>query len=88
MQQLNLLRSQIDALDKRIVPLLNKRARLAVMAWHAKKTDGKKLFDPKREKAIIEHVSSRNSGPLSNDALKRIYKEIVRQCRWLSRPSK
>jgi chorismate mutase len=72
------LRAQIDALDERLVELLNQRAEksLAIRALKPKAQMG--LFDPRREEEIFERVATLNTGPLYGDDLKAIYATILR----------
>lgn len=77
------LRRQIDDVDRRILPLLNRRARLAVRVGQLKQRQGLKLFDPARERAILRRLSEANPGPLSAEAVRAIYREILRQARRL-----
>jgi chorismate mutase/prephenate dehydratase len=77
------LRSRIDVIDKRLVRLLNRRAHLAISIGKLKKVNGQKPFDPSRESEILKNVSKGNKGPLSEEAIKTIYKEVLRQHRRL-----
>ena len=64
------LRKQIDALDKKILELLNQRANITLSIGHVKAKNKSSVYVPNREKEIYEHIASANKGPLSNDALK------------------
>ena len=77
------LRSHIDRLDDRVLSLLNRRARLGLRVGEVKKRQGKRLFDPARERAILRRLAARNGGPLSSAAVRAIYREILRQVRRL-----
>jgi len=74
------IRARIDALDDRIVELLNERAALAQQTGHAKR--GAK-YRPEREAQVLRRVAARNRGPLSEQALVRLYSEIMSACRAL-----
>ena len=74
------IRAGIDALDTRIVDLLNERAALAQAIGHAK--SGAK-YRPEREAQVLRRVGSRNRGPLPAPALARLYIEIMSACRAL-----
>nr|MBU1328757.1 prephenate dehydratase [Candidatus Omnitrophota bacterium] len=71
------LRRKIDNLDKEIVGLLNKRATLAKDIGKLKKHSGKGVYVPDREVEVYSNVLSKNSGPLSDKAIKAVYKEIM-----------
>jgi chorismate mutase/prephenate dehydratase len=71
------LRTQIDALDNRIIGLLNERASLAQQVGHVKAQHALRAYAPERERQLLESLSQRNPGPLSSDSLTLIYKEII-----------
>jgi len=74
------IRANIDALDDRIVDLLNERASLAQAIGHAKTAI---KYRPEREAQVLRRVSARNAGPLSATSLTRLYTEIMSACRAL-----
>ena len=74
------IRARIDALDDRIVELLNARAALAQDIAHAKR--GAK-YRPEREAQVLRRLAARNRGPLPQQALARLYAEIMSACRAL-----
>ena len=74
------IRASIDALDERLVAMLNERAALAQAIGHAK--SGAK-YRPEREAQVLRRVVSRNRGPLPGPALARLYTEIMSACRAL-----
>lgn len=78
--ELKKIRAGIDALDDRIVDMLNERAALAQAIGHAK--SGAK-YRPEREAQVLRRVASRNRGPLPAPALARLYTEIMSACRAL-----
>ena len=77
------LRQRIDQLDARILRLLNQRAALAMRVGRLKKRQGRHLYDPEREQAVLRQIAERNHGPLSRRAVRAIYREILRQVRQL-----
>ena len=81
---LDSLRQEIDAIDDEILRLLSRRAALALQVGQVKKREGKRVFDPEREKAVLRRVAAANKGPLSTTAIEHIYREIVRQHRRLA----
>jgi chorismate mutase-like protein len=78
------LREQIDRIDDDILRLLARRAELALRVGQAKKAQGRRVFDPKRERTVLRRVMAANRGPLSRGAIERIFREIVRQHRRLA----
>ncbi len=74
-------RKKIDLVDRELLNLLNRRLRIALEARKIKKRMGKKLYDLKREKEVLESLRSRNKGPLKDEDLKKIFETIIRICR-------
>jgi chorismate mutase/prephenate dehydratase len=78
------LRREIDALDARIVTLLNERARLGRAVGHAKAQAGwSGIRDPRREREVLLRVSSANGGPLAGADLVAIYRRVIAATRAL-----
>jgi chorismate mutase/prephenate dehydratase len=77
------LRGRIDALDSQIVRLLNERAAVAMDIGRKKQEQEREAFSPAREAEVLNHVAAENHGPLSGDALRRVYKAIMKECRLL-----
>ncbi len=71
------LRKRIDELDRRIVELLNDRARVVVEIGRAKQADGRQAYAPDREKAVLDRVAELNPGPLPQRTLQAIYRELM-----------
>ena len=70
-------RKRIDELDQQIIKLINERTGEAVKIGKEKAASGKPVFDAKREAQVFEKVVALNEGPIGNDALKGIYREIM-----------
>jgi chorismate mutase/prephenate dehydratase len=75
-ENLHKLREEIDALDARMVRLLNRRMELAIEVGKIKLTRNIPLFHPEREAMIARRLSEMNPGPLSEESLCSIYREI------------
>src|SRR4051794_28565357 len=71
------LRLQIDALDREIVELLNKRARVVVEIGKIKQQSNAPIYAPDREKAVMEKVRKLNQGPLADRCLEAVYRELM-----------
>ncbi len=71
------LRKRIDALDAQLVELLNERTRAAMEIGRLKQENGKEVYVPAREKAVLDRVTGLNAGPLENDSICAIYREIM-----------
>ena len=80
------LRKDIDRIDEVLVRLLNERARVACEVGRLKKIDGTAVYQPDREKQVLEHV--RNvavEGPLGPEAISRLFERIIDEARRLER---
>ena len=71
------LRQAIDAIDARILGLLNKRAKVILDIGKIKSRSMKSIYVPEREKNVYDKLVSMNRGPLPNSSLKSIYREVM-----------
>jgi len=85
--ELDKLRDGIDDLDKKIIDLLNERAKLANKIGIIKKKMEIPIYNPNRESEVLKNVISHNKGPLSETAVKRLYERIIDEIRRLERES-
>jgi chorismate mutase/prephenate dehydratase len=84
--ELRRLRRRIDALDRRIVRLLNERAELAREVGRAKETAGRRAVrDPEREREVLLRVSMANVGPTPQADLLAVYRRLFAIARTLER---
>lgn len=79
------LRRAIDAIDERLVRLLNRRASCALQVGQFKKQAGLDIYQPDREREVLELVRRRNSGPLDDSAVTRLFERIIDENRRLER---
>ena len=77
------LRDQIDAIDRELLALLNQRAQCAQRIGQHKHLAGLPVFRPEREREVITKVQQANAGPLLNDGVSAIWREIMSACRAL-----
>ena len=86
MSTLDDLRKDIDRVDEVLVRLLNERARVACEIGHIKKAEGIEVYQPDREKQVLEHVRNlANEGPLGPEAIGRLFERIIDEARRLER---
>lgn len=71
------LRKEIDGIDKRIISLLNARARITSCIAKLKLEAGKSVYSPDREREVLKRITLLSKGPLSPPALEAIYREIM-----------
>lgn len=79
------LRHRIDALDERLVVLLNARAGCALAIGQLKEELGLQIYQPDREREVLAHVRRVNRGPLDDDAIARLFERIIDEARRLER---
>lgn len=71
------LRKKIDALDAKIVKLLNDRAQISQEIGKDKIKNNQGIYSPDREQEVLNRLRSLNEGPLCHDAIENIYREIM-----------
>jgi chorismate mutase len=79
------LRRRIDLLDEHLVRLLNARAACALEIGHLKEALHLQIYQPEREREVLEHVRSVNTGPLDDGAINRLFERIIDEARRLER---
>jgi chorismate mutase/prephenate dehydratase len=82
--KLKQFRAEIDRIDDELLRLFSARAKLAQQIGHEKGNDA--VLRPEREAQVLRRMQETNSGPLSNEAVKHLYAEIMSQCRALEAP--
>jgi chorismate mutase/prephenate dehydratase len=82
-------RAEIDGLDQQIQSLINQRARVAEEIREIKALSGNTETDhyrPAREVEVLRKAIARNTGPLSNEVIARLTREIMSACLALESP--
>lgn len=78
---LDALREQIDGIDRQIQSLISERARCARRVGEVKGlTEKADYYRPEREAQVLRAVIERNDGPLSNEEMLRLFREIMSAC--------
>ena len=80
------LRSKIDELDAKLVQLLNERTKLVLQIGKIKEASGEEVYAPEREEAVLRRVAEKNQGPLTEDSLRAIYREVMSSALALEKP--
>ena len=83
------LRAQIDALDADILAKLSARARCAQQVGESKRAEGSTqvaYYRPERERQVLERVAALNAGPLPDQEVMRLFREIMSACLALELP--
>jgi chorismate mutase/prephenate dehydratase len=88
MGTLEKIRAQIDELDQQIQTLINERARCAQQIAGIKQAGGEQtpFYRPEREAQILRAIQERNTGPLGNEEIARLFREIMSACLALEQP--
>jgi chorismate mutase len=74
-------RSEIDEIDRELLRLLNRRARLAMKVGALKSEAGLPCCDPERERLVLGRVQQANPGPLDHGAVAKVFRRIIRESR-------
>ncbi len=83
---LDKLRTRIDAIDEKIVELLNKRCDVVAEVGRTKMRTDRKIYVPEREKFVLDRLEKFNKGKLPSKALRAIYREIMSASIALEKP--
>ena len=81
--QLKKIRNGIDKVDEKIIKLLSQRASLAKKTTKLKSNN---VYDPKREKEVLNKLSKNTGNSLAPQSIKQIYGEILSACREVQAP--
>jgi len=74
-------RRRIDQVDIKIVELLNERTEIVHEIGRIKRQLSMPIYEPKREDQVFQNVTTNNPGPLTPEALKRIFERIIDEMR-------
>jgi chorismate mutase/prephenate dehydratase len=76
------VRARIDAVDEKIQALINERAKLAQLVGVSKTRAGQTadFYMPEREAQVLRMARARNQGPLRDEEVLRLFREIMSAC--------
>ena len=74
-------RAEIDEIDRELLQLLNRRARLAMKVGALKRTAGLPCCDPERELVVLTTLQKANTGPLDQSAVAKVFRRIIVESR-------
>src|SRR5208283_2134046 len=80
------LRKKIDQLDARIIRLLNDRAAITLSIGKEKIKNKKPIYAPAREQDVLKRIKNLNHGPIKDEAVEAIYREIMSAALSLEKP--
>ena len=78
-------RRKIDEIDGKLVELLNARSRCAIEIGKIKHDLNLRVYDPEREREILERIKETNGGPLDDEGLQRLFERVIDECRRIER---
>jgi|SRR5256885_3787247 chorismate mutase-like protein len=74
-------RTEIDEIDRELLRLLNRRARLAMKVGALKKAARLPYCDPDRERVVLSSLRQANTGPLDSRAVTKLFRRIIGESR-------
>lgn len=75
------LRRGIDAVDQQILKLLHERVRLVMLVGEYKRERGMRVYDPDRERALLDRLCKAAEPPLDAETIRRIFERLVDESR-------
>ena len=74
-------RTEIDEVDRELLRLLNRRARLALKVGSLKQTAGLPCCDTERELEVLTGLQQANGGPLDSRAIGKVFRRVIQETR-------
>ena len=84
-QKLEEYRVVIDQIDRRIVALLNERTEIVECIGRVKRESQMPVYEPRREDQVFANIAAANQGPISHEAVRRIFERIIDEMRGIQR---
>ena len=84
-EKLEECRVLIDDVDRRIVELLNQRTTVVEEIGRVKREAGLPIYEPKREDQVFANVTDANHGPITQEAVRRVFERIIDEMRTIQR---
>lgn len=84
------LRQQIDTVDREIHDLINRRAEIALQVAKAKQAneENPEFYRPEREAQVLRNIMARNKGPVDNEKVAKLFREIMSICLAMEEPQR
>ena len=84
-EKLEEYRVLIDDVDRRIVALLNERTRVVEEIGRVKRQAKLPIYEPRREDQVMANITGSNAGPLTEEAVRRVFERIIDEMRKVQR---
>lgn len=81
--ELEALRERIDTIDEQILRLVQERVRIVLEVGAYKRARGVSVYDPERERAMLERLASQAREPLDRGTVRRIFERLIDESRRL-----
>lgn len=81
--ELEALRVEIDAIDQQILELVAARVRVVLRVGELKRRLGLPVYDPERERAMLERLAARATPPLDLATIRRVFERLIDESRRL-----
>ncbi len=78
-------RKLIDEIDSEMLQLLSKRVQYTIHIGDIKAVNGQAVYSPEREAIILERLILENSGPLTEEGVRRIFERIIDESRCIEK---
>jgi len=78
-------RVRVDDVDRRLVELLNERTRVVEEIGRVKRQARLPIYEPRREEQVMANITGSNTGPLTGEAVRRIFERIIDEMRTIQR---
>jgi chorismate mutase len=78
---LDQLRREIDSVDQQILKLVHERVRLVMKVGEYKRERGMPVYDPSRERALLDRLCKAAEPPVDADTIRRIFERLVDESR-------
>jgi chorismate mutase/prephenate dehydratase len=83
---LSTLRQELDQIDQEILAAINRRGAVAQQIGQLKQAGGQAVYDAERESKILQRTIADNSGPLSDEAVRAVFRELISGTRAVQTP--
>jgi chorismate mutase len=84
-RKLEEFRVVIDQIDRRIVALLNERTEIVECIGRVKRESQMPIYEPRREDQVFANIAEANHGPITHEAVRRIFERIIDEMRGIQR---
>ena len=79
--ELDALRDAIDEVDLKILQLVAQRVRVVLQVAGYKRARGLPVYDPERERALLERLCDLRPAPLDRDTVRRVFERLIDESR-------